>query len=74
MSVKRRIKPPTAGSRILSIDGGGIRGVVPLEFLHLLQGILGPSLSLLDLFDQAFGTSSGKSTHPSALYRELKTT
>ena len=30
------IKPPTYRVRILSINGGGIRGVVPLEFLILL--------------------------------------
>ncbi|KAL9036166.1 MAG: hypothetical protein Q9214_006257 [Letrouitia sp. 1 TL-2023] len=52
-------KPVTAGIRILSIDGGGVRGVVPLEFLTLLQDILGPELSVCSLFDQAFGTSSG---------------
>ena len=31
-----RIKPPTAGVRILYINGGGTRGVVPLESLYLL--------------------------------------
>ncbi len=55
-----RLKPPTAGARILSIDGGGVRGVVPLEFLGLLQGLLDSDLSVQDLFEQAFGTSSGE--------------
>jgi len=30
------IKPPTYRVRILGIDSGGTRGVVPLEFLNLL--------------------------------------
>ena len=54
------LKPPTAGTRILSIDGGGVRGVVPLEFLSILQDAIGPECQLQDLFDLAFGTSSGK--------------
>ena len=54
------LKPPTAGVRILSIDGGGIRGVVPLEFLGILQNAVGPDCLVRDLFDLAFGTSSGK--------------
>ena len=53
------LKPPTAGVRILSIDGGGIRGVVPLEFLGILQDAVGPDCPIRDLFDLAFGTSSG---------------
>ena len=53
------IKPPTAGVRILSIDGGGVRGVVPLEFLALLQDLVGPDCPIQSLFDLAFGTSSG---------------
>lgn len=56
-------KPPTAGIRILSIDGGGIRGVVPLAFLDLLQKTVGSQPCLQDLFDLAFGTSSGTATH-----------
>ena len=59
-SVVARLKPATAGARILTVDGGGIRGVVPLEFLRLLQGLLGPGLLVQDLFEQAFGTSSGR--------------
>lgn len=55
-----KIKPPTAGPRILSIDGGGIRGVVILEFFRLLQELLGSAIPLRELFDQAFGTSSGE--------------
>ncbi|KAL8912017.1 MAG: hypothetical protein Q9171_002930 [Xanthocarpia ochracea] len=53
------LKPPTAGIRILSIDGGGVRGAVPLEFLGLLQDVLGDDCPIQDLFDLAFGTSSG---------------
>ncbi len=54
------LKPPTAGVRILSIGGGGIRGVVPLEFLGILQNIVGPNCPVRDQFDLAFGTSSGE--------------
>ena len=61
--IARALKPPTAGPRILSIDGGGVRGVVPLEFLDMLQSTLGPECPIQDLFDLAFGTSSGKVSH-----------
>ncbi|KAL8770679.1 MAG: hypothetical protein Q9209_003747 [Squamulea sp. 1 TL-2023] len=53
------LKPPTAGISILSIDGGGVRGAVPLEFLRMLQETLGDDCPIQDLFDLAFGTSSG---------------
>ena len=58
-STKILLKPPTSGVRILTIDGGGIRGVVPLEFLGILQRLLGPECMIQDMFDLAFGTSSG---------------
>ena len=62
------LKPPTAGIRILSIDGGGVRGAVPLEFLGLLQDVLGDDCLIQDLFDLAFGTSSGKLLSTRVLY------
>jgi hypothetical protein len=56
------LKPATAGIRMLNIDGGGVRGVVPLEFLTRLQKELGPRARVQDFFDIAFGTSAGMST------------
>ena len=56
------LKPATAGVRMLNIDGGGVRGVVPLEFLTRLQKELGPKARIQDFFDIAFGTSAGTLT------------
>lgn len=56
-----RFVPPTAGFRILSLDGGGIRGVIPLIFLQHLQSELAPlECPLRDYFDFVCGTSAGK--------------
>ncbi|KAL3469016.1 FabD/lysophospholipase-like protein [Aspergillus californicus] len=54
-----RLKPPTAAPRILSIDGGGPRGIIPLENLEILQELIGPDIDLPDLIDLQMGTSSG---------------
>ena len=56
-----QLKPPTAGIRILSLDSGGVRGIVTLEILTSMQMILDsdPGLRLQDLFDLTFGTSIG---------------
>ncbi|KAK9604833.1 hypothetical protein V6Z93_002782 [Aspergillus fumigatus] len=54
------VLPPTMNPTILAIDGGGVRGVIPLEFLVLMQEHLGPSCPLQDLVELAVGTSSGK--------------
>jgi len=59
-TVTKDLKPPTAGARILSIDGGGTRGVIPLEFSGLMQSAIGPACNIQDLFDLALGTSSGE--------------
>ena len=42
--------------RILSIDGGGIRGVLPLALLIEIEKRRGP---VADLFDMVAGTSIG---------------
>ncbi|KAI9799077.1 MAG: hypothetical protein M1833_004271 [Piccolia ochrophora] len=57
--LKIKIKPPQAGVRVLSVDGGGVRGVIPLEHLSRLQQAIGPRCRLQDLVDIAVGTSSG---------------
>ena len=52
--------PPSAGIRILSIDGGGIRGVIPLIHLHHLHSeleMLGSPIQ--NFFDYVCGTSAG---------------
>ena len=50
--------------RILSLDGGGIRGIVSLAFLERLEALLrartgDPALCLADYFDLIGGTSTG---------------
>ncbi|KAF8848057.1 hypothetical protein BDZ45DRAFT_733176 [Acephala macrosclerotiorum] len=53
------IKPSLAGVRILTLDGyGGVRGIVELEVLHLIQRELG-KLPITSFFDLIVGTSTG---------------
>ena len=52
------LKAPSAGVRILSVDDGENRGVVPLEFFGILQNAVGPDCSIRGLLDFAFGTRS----------------
>lgn len=52
------MKPPTCASRVPSIDGGGPRGIIPLENLEILQGFLG-QIPLCEVIDLTVGCSSG---------------
>ncbi|KAJ5981123.1 hypothetical protein N7481_008421 [Penicillium waksmanii] len=52
------VQPRTASPSILSIDGGGVRGVIPLEFLMLVEEHLYPC-KIQDVIDLVIGTSSG---------------
>ncbi|KAI1541065.1 Patatin [Pyrenophora tritici-repentis] len=54
-----RIHPPTAGAGVLSMDGGGVRGILELVFLQLLEDRIGLPMPLLRNFKVVFGTSTG---------------
>ncbi|XP_051207816.1 patatin-like protein 2 [Lolium perenne] len=60
-----RSPPPSYGNivTVLSIDGGGVRGIIPgtiLAFLEeKLQELDGPEVRLADYFDVIAGTSTG---------------
>ena len=45
--------------RILSIDGGGVRGSFPAAFLAQLEEKLGNNTNIADYFDLCVGTSAG---------------
>ena len=55
-----KVKPDTAGVNVLTIDGGGVKGVVPLPFLQILQDRIGLQIPVQDNFDVGFGASSGR--------------
>lgn len=57
--VSLRVKPVTAGFRVLSIDGGGIRAVIPIQFLRALEQAIGLDMPIQEHFDLGYGTSSG---------------
>jgi hypothetical protein len=54
-----RIKPNGAGINILSLDGGGIRGIVQLEILRALEQALGDRIPVQRLFDLMVGSGTG---------------
>ncbi|XP_047334932.1 patatin-like protein 2 [Impatiens glandulifera] len=64
-TAKSNLQPPTYGNLItvLSIDGGGIRGIIPGTILHFLESELqkldGEHVRLADYFDVIAGTSTG---------------
>ena len=64
-----RLKPFSAGERLLAIDRGGRRSVIPLEILAIIQGIIGSELQVQDFFDIVFGTSVGEFHVPTLLRR-----
>ncbi|KAL8689851.1 MAG: hypothetical protein Q9218_004571 [Villophora microphyllina] len=53
------MKPPDAGIRVLTLDGGGIRGIVELEILRLIEQALGGRIPIRHFFDLVVGTSTG---------------
>ncbi|KAL5364260.1 hypothetical protein BJX96DRAFT_178817 [Aspergillus floccosus] len=58
-SVVVRSLPPTRRPIILTLDGGGVRGVVTLGFLTALEARVGGSSGLREAVDLTVGTSAG---------------
>jgi hypothetical protein len=54
-----KVRPPTATARLLSIDGGGVRGIIPLIVLQALEERIGLPYPVQGNFDFVFGTSAG---------------
>ncbi|KAF2725665.1 hypothetical protein K431DRAFT_260515 [Polychaeton citri CBS 116435] len=52
-------KPRGAGTRILCLDGGGIRGIVELEVLRAIEETIGGEIPIQSMFDLITGTGTG---------------
>lgn len=63
-----KVIPPTATVRLLSIDGGGVRGIIPLVFLQALEEKMGLPYPIQGHFHLIIGSSSGRSTRTIPLY------
>ena len=52
-----KLKPPTAGVRVLSVDAGGMRGLLALQHLQILESTMGSAIA--HFVDFGIGTSVG---------------
>ncbi|XP_057763124.1 patatin-like protein 2 [Arachis stenosperma] len=65
LNSSRKLPPPSVGKllTVLSIDGGGIKGLIPAVVLQFLEGELkkldGEQARIADYFDVVAGTSTG---------------
>ncbi|KAK8912311.1 Phospholipase A I [Metarhizium anisopliae] len=57
--LRRPVPPPTAGVGLLSLDGGGVRGIVQTEILRLLEERIGLPIPVQEHFQLAAGVSAG---------------
>ncbi|CAD0083511.1 unnamed protein product, partial [Aureobasidium vineae] len=53
------LKSSHCGVRILTLDGGGVRGIAELEILTQIENALGNGLRIQDFLDLVVGTSTG---------------
>ncbi|KAH8672607.1 hypothetical protein BGZ60DRAFT_563027 [Tricladium varicosporioides] len=54
-----RLKPAGTGVRILCLDGGGIRGIISVKILEILERQIGLKIPIHQFFDLIVGTSTG---------------
>ena len=59
ITFQAKLLPPTCGIRFISIDGGGSKGIVSLEYLDAFEEVLGLPYPLQEHFDYGIGTSIG---------------
>jgi hypothetical protein len=57
--VEVKYLPESAGVRVLTLDGGGVRGIAILQYLRSLQDRIGLLYPVQENFDLVYGTSSG---------------
>ncbi|CZR37777.1 uncharacterized protein FPRO_07032 [Fusarium proliferatum ET1] len=53
------VRPQLCGLRVLSLDGGGVRGIVELTVLNRLEKEIGLGIPIGSFFDIIVGTSTG---------------
>jgi hypothetical protein len=63
-TLTEHLDPKTGPKRILALDGGGVRGILTLQYLAAIEALLrrrrgDPSYVLADYFDLIGGTSTG---------------
>jgi uncharacterized protein len=64
LTKEQHLDPGAGPKRILALDGGGIRGILTLQYLKVIETMLrdrftNPNLLLCDYFDLIGGTSTG---------------
>ena len=69
MSSKGAVSAYPKGDRVLCLDGGGIKGLVLIEMLAVIERISGKRI--VDLFDWIIGTSTGGILALALVYSEL---
>ena len=63
-------QPSLKGDRVLCLDGGGIKGLVLIEMLMVIEQITGKRIR--ELFDWIVGTSTGGILALAIVYSKLK--
>ena len=68
-NMKKLKKLQKAGSRILCLDGGGMKGLIQVEVMAQIEAVTGRKIT--ELFDWIIGTSIGGVLALSIVYGEL---